>query len=92
MRIGIDIRCLTDGKRTGVEEYTINLLENIFELDKKNEYILFVNSYRESHFDERIFAQFKNVKVRRFHLPNKLLNFCFWYRRRIIGSCILSNW
>lgn len=79
MKIGIDIRCLTDGKRTGVEEYTINLLENIFELDKKNEYILFINSYRDSHFDERIFAQFKNVKVKRFRWPNKLLNFCFWY-------------
>lgn len=79
MRIGIDIRCLTDGKRTGVEEYTINLLENIFELDKRNEYVLFINSYRDSHFDERIFSQFKNVKVKRFHWPNKLLNFCFWY-------------
>lgn len=79
MKIGIDIRCLTDGKRTGVEEYTINLLENIFELDKGNEYILFTNSYRNSYFDERIFAHFKNVKVMRFRWPNKLLNFCFWY-------------
>lgn len=81
MRIGIDIRCLSDGKRTGVEEYTINLLENIFELDKRNEYILFLNSYRDSHFDERIFAHFKNVKVKKFNYPNKLLNFCFWYLR-----------
>lgn len=81
MRIGIDIRCLTDGKRTGVEEYTINLLENIFELDQKNQYILFINSYNKTHFDERIFSHFKNVKVRQFHWPNKLLNFCFWYFR-----------
>lgn len=81
MKIGIDIRCLTDGKRTGVEEYTINLLENLFELDKKNEYVLFVNSWHESHFDERIFSHFKNVKVRKFNFPNKLLNFCFWYLR-----------
>ena len=81
MRIGIDIRCLSDGKRTGVEEYTINLLENLFELDKKNQYILFLNSYNDSHFDERIFAQFKNVSVKRFNYPNKLLNFCFWYLR-----------
>ena len=91
MKIGIDIRCLTDGKRTGVEEYTINLLENIFELDKKNEYILFVNSYRESHFDERIFAHFKNVKVRRFHLPNKLLNFCFWYLRWPMADIMIGG-
>jgi len=81
MKIGIDIRCLSDGKRTGVEEYTINLLENLFELDKKNQYILFANSYHDSHFDARIFSHFKNVSVRRFHFPNKLLNFCFWYLR-----------
>lgn len=81
MKIGIDIRCLSDGKRTGVEEYTINLLENIFELDKKNQYILFSNSYRGSHFDARIFSQYKNVSVKSFNYPNKLLNFCFWYLR-----------
>lgn len=81
MRIGIDIRCLSDGKRTGVEEYTINLLENLFELDKKNQYVLFSNSYHDSHFDARIFSQFKNVSVKCFNYPNKLLNLCFWYLR-----------
>lgn len=81
MRIGIDIRCLSDGKRTGVEEYTINLLENLFELDKKNQYVLFSNSYRDSHFDARIFSQYKNVSVKKFNYPNKLLNFLFWYLR-----------
>jgi glycosyltransferase involved in cell wall biosynthesis len=81
MRIGIDIRCLSDGKRTGVEEYTINLLENLFELDKKNQYVLFSNSYQTSHFDARIFSQYKNVSVRKFKYPNKLLNLCFWYLR-----------
>lgn len=80
-RIGIDIRCLTDGKRTGVEEYTINILECLFELDKKNQYVLFLNSFHDSHFDERIFSQFKNVTVKRFRYPNKLLNFFFWYFR-----------
>jgi len=81
MKIGIDIRCLSDGKRTGVEEYTINLLENLFELDKKNQYVLFSNSYHDSHFDARIFSQYKNVTEKRFNYPNKLLNLCFWYLR-----------
>jgi glycosyltransferase involved in cell wall biosynthesis len=79
MRIGIDIRCLTDGKRTGVEEYTINILEQLFARDKNNEYILFVNSYHDSHFDERLFSEFKNVVVKRFRWPNKILNLFFWY-------------
>ena len=33
MRIGIDIRCLAEGKRTGVEEYTLALLKAVFERD-----------------------------------------------------------
>lgn len=79
MKIGIDIRCLTDGKRTGVEEYTINILQNLFEIDKKNEYILFLNSYHQVKFDVSIFDKYKNVKIKKFNFPNKLLNFSFWY-------------
>jgi len=78
-RIGIDIRCLTDGKRTGVEEYTINILEQLFELDKKSEYILFLNSFHGSNFDLQIFSKYKNVSIKQFHYPNKILNLCFWY-------------
>jgi glycosyltransferase involved in cell wall biosynthesis len=79
MRIGIDIRCLVDGKRTGVEEYTINVLEQLFERDKSNEYVLFLNSYHESGFDPDTFSQRKNVSVKRFRYPNKILNLFFWY-------------
>ncbi|HOX10588.1 MAG TPA: glycosyltransferase family 1 protein [Candidatus Moranbacteria bacterium] len=78
-RIGIDIRCLTDGKRTGVEEYTINILEQLFELDKKNQYVLFLNSFHGSNFDLQIFSKYKNVSIKQFHYPNKILNLCFWY-------------
>ncbi len=79
MRIGIDIRCLVDGKRTGVEEYTLGLLENVFQVDDKNEYVLFINSWKPPKFNAEIFSQYPNVKVRQFHVPNKILNFCFWY-------------
>ena len=79
MRIGIDIRCFSKGKNTGVEEYTLNILEQLFELDKKNQYVLFLNSFHEPNFDLKNFSRFKNVKIKRFRYPNKLLNFCFWY-------------
>jgi glycosyltransferase involved in cell wall biosynthesis len=79
MRIGIDIRCLVEGKNTGVEEYTTNVLHRLFELDKKNQYVLFLNSWRESKADLFQFEKYKNVSVKEFHVPNKLLNFCFWY-------------
>ncbi|HEX7586602.1 MAG TPA: glycosyltransferase family 1 protein [Patescibacteria group bacterium] len=79
MRIGIDVSCLGEGRRTGVEEYTLNLLQNIFKLDRKNEYILFLNSWKSSRADFSWLADYPNVKLKKFHFPNKLLNFLFWY-------------
>ena len=79
MRIGIDVRCLSDGRRTGVEEYTINLLHNLFALDEKNEYVLFLNALHETKFDFAQFEKYQNVSLKKFRIPNKLLNFCFWY-------------
>ncbi|EKD64168.1 MAG: mannosyltransferase B-like protein, partial [uncultured bacterium] len=79
LKIGIDIRCLVNGKITGVEEYTMNILKNIFEADERNKYVLFVNSFRKPKGDLDAFAKYKNVSVRHFRIPNKILNFLFWY-------------
>lgn len=81
MKIGIDIRCLASGKRTGVEEYTLQLLENIFLRDRENTYILFLNIYKSTEVDLNWVKQYPNVSVKRFRIPNKLLNFCLWYFR-----------
>lgn len=81
MKIGIDIRCLVEGRRTGVEEYTINLLENIFKRDKRNKYFLFLNSFKKPAIDLSRFHNLENVEIKRFRVPNKILNFCFWYFR-----------
>jgi len=90
-RIGIDIRCLTDGKKTGVEEYTLNILEQLFELDKRNQYVLFSNSFRKPQFDSEMFSRFKNVSVKKFRFPNKLLNLCFWYLRWPYADIMLGG-
>lgn len=79
MKIGIDARCLGEGRRTGVEEYTLNLLNTLFRSDKKNEYVLFFNSFRPEKTDFSWINQYPNVTLRRFNFPNKLLNFFFWY-------------
>jgi glycosyltransferase involved in cell wall biosynthesis len=68
-----------DGRRTGVEEYTLNLLLNLFEMDQENEYVLFYNSWKRPRFDFSIFTKFPNVTLKRFRIPNKILNFSFWY-------------
>ena len=79
MKIGIDVRCLSEGKRTGVEEYTLALLQELFRTDRENEYILFFNAWKETALDFSWATQYPNVTLRVFRFPNKLLNFCLWY-------------
>lgn len=78
-KICVDVRCLSEGRRTGVEEYTLGLLLNLFELDKKNKYILFFSAWHESGFDFSLFTKYSNVELKKVRIPNKLLNFSFWY-------------
>ena len=43
MKIGIDIRSI--GKqRTGDEVYTLNLIKNLLEIDKENQYFFYTNT------------------------------------------------
>lgn len=79
MKIGIDLRALAAGRHTGVEEYTRGLLGSLFELDRKNEYFLFFNAWRESKPDFSWIEKYPNVKLLRFRFPNKLLNLSLWY-------------
>jgi len=78
-RICVDVRCLMEGRRTGVEEYTQELLLHLFEIDKANEYVLFCSSWKKPVFDFSLFEKYSNVTVKKIRLPNKLLNFSFWY-------------
>lgn len=91
MKIGIDIRCLIGGKRTGVEEYTLELLEHIFAADRENEYVLFWSAWRLPTCPLDWDRRFPNVRLVSFKIPNKLLNFCLWYFRfphldRLVGG------
>ncbi len=79
MRIGIDVRCLSEGRRTGVEEYTLNFLQRLFELDTRNDYILFFNSFKSPQADFSWLEKYPRVVLKKFSFPNKILNFLFWY-------------
>ncbi|EKD49188.1 MAG: glycosyl transferase group 1 [uncultured bacterium] len=92
MTIGIDTRFLSEGKRTGVEEYTIYLLHSLFEMDSRNVYRLFYNSYRGLNGSVAQFGIYPNVEIYRFRYPNKLLNLFFKFLRyphidRLLGGC-----
>lgn len=91
MKIGIDIRCLIGGKRTGVEEYTLELLEHLFAVDCENEYVLFWSAWELPVCPLDWNSRFSNVRLVSLRIPNKLLNFCLWYFRfpyldRLIGG------
>lgn len=79
MKIGIDIRCLSGGRRTGVEEYSINLLDKIFKEDTQNDYVLFLNSWKTPEIDLSWAKKYRNVTIKTFHFPNKILNLFLWY-------------
>lgn len=81
MRIGIDVRCLAQNKNTGVEEYTKNLLKAIFEADHENAYVLFFNAYKKNVVDLSWALTYDNVTVKKYGIPNKLLNFLLWFFR-----------
>ncbi len=81
MRIGIDIRCLAEGRRTGVEEYTLGLLKELFHSGGEHQYVLFFNSWKKPPQLIRALAHHENVTMKTYRLPNKLLNFCLWYLR-----------
>ncbi len=81
MKIGIDVRCFARGKNTGVEEYAKNILESIFESDRVNTYILFFNAWKNQDVDFTWATQNENVFIKKFAIPNKLLNFFLWFFR-----------
>lgn len=71
MKIAIDLRSLQSGKLSGVENYTLNLLEHMLPQDKNNRYLLFSNSFKKSYFPELHFIN-SEIKIARW--PNKFLN------------------
>jgi glycosyltransferase involved in cell wall biosynthesis len=74
MRIGIDIRVLMDTCYSGVPIYTSRLIAEFLAKDKRNDYVLFYNSFfRESPQMPDFKAP--NVKVVRTAYPNKIFNY-----------------
>lgn len=74
MKIAIDIRSLGIKRRTGVEEYLIGLLGELFELDRKNQYTLFNNGFVQENREFEIYAKNPNVKIANLKIPDKIFN------------------
>jgi glycosyltransferase involved in cell wall biosynthesis len=72
MRIGIDARSVLK-QRTGVGNYTYNLIQHLSQLDRENQYVLFYSHHLNvrSSIPEIDNPNFENKFLR---FPNKLLN------------------
>ena len=75
MKIGIDVSQLAY-PNTGVANYLQNLVQNLIEIDKNNEYILFFSSMRKQIPISKF--QFLNnnpkVKIKKFKIPPTVLD------------------
>jgi glycosyltransferase involved in cell wall biosynthesis len=74
MRIGIDIRPLLDPIQSGVPEFTRRIVGELFRQDKKNQYVLFANSWRDLR-DTLNIPERENIELVYTRYPNKVFNF-----------------
>lgn len=71
MKIAVDLRSLQSGSVSGVENYTLNLLDALLALDKTNSYTLFYNSFKHQPIAD---LQFINSRLIKTRYPNRILN------------------
>jgi len=74
MNIGVDIRSLAHGHRTGVGEYTHGLLNALFSLDTENQYYLFYSGFRDVSHVVPKWEQDNVYYVAQRWPPNKFLH------------------
>ncbi|OIO19767.1 MAG: hypothetical protein CO029_02925 [Candidatus Magasanikbacteria bacterium CG_4_9_14_0_2_um_filter_41_10] len=72
MIIGIDVRPLLTTPRTGVGEFTFELLSHLFAEHASHHYILFTNALHES--DTLPFSEYEHVTWVHSRIPNKLFH------------------
>ncbi len=90
MNIGIDISALVAHERTGVGEYAFQLLDALFDIDKKNQYFLFCNSWKR---DSKKLWEQKNVHFLQTHYPNKIFHtLLFFFRWPKVDALIVREY
>ena len=93
MNIVIDIRSLMHEQRTGVGEYTYELLNALFSLNnsKENQYFLFYNSYKNVSINIPQWKQ-NNVHYIITKWPNKLLNLLLYIRILKLDKLVIKKY
>ncbi len=75
LNIGVDISPLTSSARTGVGEYTFELLNALFHIDTQNQYFLFYNAFKDV---SGVIPKWDQDNVHFVHTrwPNKIFHLC----------------
>lgn len=78
MRIGIDLRPLSSGGRSGVEEYTLFLLDHIYsDISAVDEIVFFTSGKSRPQFPFDVAEKYPRAKMKWIRVPNKILNASF---------------
>lgn len=88
LRIGVDVRCLMDGRRTGIEEYTLHLLRAMVRAAPHDRFVLFANSRRPIRLPA---FSGPNVDVRVHRYPNTPFNLALKFLRRPALDALLGG-
>jgi len=73
MRILVDIRLLSKGRISGIEEYTRSLIDHLLVIDSKNEYIFFYNGLRKINLPPS-WLKYRNTSMINWRFPNKIFD------------------
>jgi hypothetical protein len=83
MKIGIDVSQLAY-PQTGVANYLENLIQNLIEIDKQNEYVLFFSSLRKDlGFKIQDLGKRPNITIKKFRIPPTILDI-IWNKLHIL--------
>lgn len=74
MRIAIDVRCLMEGRLSGVEQYAVQIIRGMLRVAPRHEYVLFYNSAKEVILPDF----YGDVEFRGSQFPNKVFNAMQW--------------
>ncbi len=69
--IAVDLRSLHSSEFSGVESYTVHVLEQLLSQDRSNIYRLFYNGYSPKKFE---YFHFINTEYLQTRIPNRFLN------------------
>ena len=74
--IGINIRMLARGSKTGIEEYTSELLEYMIPLQPDIRFKLFYNGFKKDNLYYPWIRR-SNVELYEYRIPNRILDMSF---------------